>query len=67
MTNFQAGTLTNFKLITMLMEGETTTPWEIDFAAYITDMPAPDISVDKALTFKAVLKINAVPTITPGI
>jgi hypothetical protein len=66
MTNFNGGVLTNFKMILALVEGETTTQTEYDFAAYITDMPVPDISFDKSLTFKASLKLNAIPTITAG-
>jgi hypothetical protein len=66
MTNFQDGALTNFKFTLALMEGETTTNTEYDFAAYITDMPAPVTSFDKAITFKCSLKINNLPTFTVG-
>jgi hypothetical protein len=66
MTNFQAGTLTNFKFTLALMEGETTTNTEYDFAAYITDMPSPITSFDKAITFKTSLKVNNIPTFTVG-
>jgi hypothetical protein len=66
MTNFQSGTLTAFKMILALVEGETTTATEYDFSAYITDMPVPDVQFDKALTFKANLKLNTIPTITVG-
>jgi hypothetical protein len=66
MTNFQAGTLTQFKMVLALVEGETTTNTEYDFGAYITDMPIPDIQYDKGLTFKTTLKLNTIPTITVG-
>lgn len=67
MTNFNNGTPTNFKLILALVEGETTTHTEYDLAnAIITDMPIPDISFDKALTFKSVLKLQSMPTVAVG-
>jgi hypothetical protein len=66
LANFQDGAITNFKCVLAYVEGESTVHTEYDFSAYITDMPAPDITFDKALTFKANLKLNSIPTITTG-
>jgi hypothetical protein len=66
MSAFNAGTLTDFKVQLPKGNGQTTAGNLYAFSAFISDMPLPDVSFDKAMTVSLTLKINTAITITPG-
>jgi len=54
-------------VVTLLKgEGQTTTGTSLSFSGYVTDPPFPQISFDKAVTFKSIIKISGTVTIAYG-
>jgi|SRR5215472_11207170 len=63
---FNSGGLNDFKVQLPVGPGQTTTGNLYTFSGYVQDMPTPDIQVDKAINFKATIKLNTLLTLTPG-
>ncbi len=66
MTAFNGGAQADFKVQLPKGVAQATAGNLYAFGAFISDMPLPDISFDKAMTISLNLKINTVITITPG-
>lgn len=65
-TAFNAGVLYDFKLQLPLGPGQTTTGNLLTFSGYLEDQALPDVQFDKALTFKATVKLTTLVTVTQG-
>lgn len=63
---FNAGVLYDFKLQLPLGPGQATAGNLIAFSGYLEDPGMPDVQFDKALTFKATVKLQTMLTVTPG-
>lgn len=66
LTAFNAGALVVCVVTLLKGEGQTTTGTTLTFSGYVNDPPFPDISFDKALTFKASITITTQIVIAYG-
>jgi hypothetical protein len=55
LTAFNAGALVVWVLTLLKGEGQTSTGTPLTFSGYVNDAPFPEISFDKALTFKSTI------------
>jgi hypothetical protein len=67
LTAFNAGSLVAIVVTLPKGEGQATTGTSFSFSGFVTDPPFPDnISFDKGLLFKSVVKINTAITVAYG-
>jgi hypothetical protein len=65
-TNFNNGSSANFVVTLQKGEGQATTGTSFTFSGYVQSPPYPDISFDKALTWKASINISTAVTVGYG-
>jgi len=65
-TAFNTGALVAVVLTLVKGEAQATAGTSFTFSGYVTDPPYPDMSVDKAMTFKATILANTAITVGYG-